>query len=100
GDTFTYTVSDSGFEVVSGALKLKSGVSLDFETAPTVNLTVTSTDAGGLSKAQAFTINVTNVNEAPTAVSLSANTVAENAAGATIGTLSTTDPDAGDTFTY
>ena len=40
-------------------------------------------------------------NDAPTAIALSPNSVAENnAAGATVGTLSTTDPDAGDSFTY
>jgi len=37
----------------------------------------------------------------PTDLTLSGTTVAENAAvGTTIGTLSTTDPDVGDTFTY
>lgn len=40
-------------------------------------------------------------NSAPTAVALNPNSIAENnAAGATVGTLTTTDPDAGDTFTY
>jgi hypothetical protein len=39
-------------------------------------------------------------NSAPTAVVLSANTVDENAFGATIGTLTATDADADDTFTY
>jgi hypothetical protein len=41
------------------------------------------------------------VNSAPTALNLSSNTVAENvAAGTVVGTLSVTDPDAGDTHTY
>jgi hypothetical protein len=40
-------------------------------------------------------------NRPPTDISLSPNTIAENAgADAVVGTLSTTDPDAGDTFTY
>ena len=34
GDHLTYSVSDSRFEVVDGNLKLKDGVSLDFETEP------------------------------------------------------------------
>jgi gliding motility-associated-like protein len=50
---------------------------------------------------RALTITVTNVNEAPTVLTLSAATVAENAAsGTTIGSLSATDVDANDTFTY
>jgi hypothetical protein len=40
-------------------------------------------------------------NSAPTDIALSNSSVAENAgANATVGTLSTTDPDAGNTFTY
>ena len=45
------------------------------------------------------TVDVTG-NQAPTAITLSASTFNENAAGATIGTLSATDPDSGETFTY
>ena len=40
------------------------------------------------------------VNHAPTAISLSATTLAEGKAGATVGQLRTTDPDAGDTHLY
>jgi len=100
GNTHTFAVDDARFEVVAGQLKLKAGNSLDFEAASTVNVTVTATDAGGLSKAQAFAIGVTDVNEAPTAVALSASTIAENAAGAIIGNLTVTDPDAGNTHTF
>ena len=47
------------------------------------------------------TITVTNVNQAPTNIGLSNSSVAENQpVGTTVGTLSTTDPDAGNTFTY
>ncbi|MBL9129609.1 MAG: cadherin repeat domain-containing protein, partial [Verrucomicrobiaceae bacterium] len=51
--------------------------------------------------AQATLSNVAPSNAAPTDIALSNNVIAElNAPGAAIGTLSTTDPDAGDTFTY
>jgi hypothetical protein len=43
---------------------------------------------------------VTPTNTAPTAVTLSANTVDENVMGAEIGTLSATDANTGDTFTF
>jgi len=47
---------------------------------------------------RAFTISV---NSTPTDISLSASSINENvAANSTVGTLSTTDPDAGNTFTY
>jgi large repetitive protein len=58
-------------------------------------------DQDGLSFEKAFTITVTNVNEAPTNITLSATSVAENvAANSVIGALSTTDVDASNTFTY
>ena len=42
-----------------------------------------------------------NANKAPTDIALSATTISENAgANAVIGTLTTTDPDAGNRFTY
>ncbi|MGO4388427.1 cadherin domain-containing protein [Microvirga sp. 2YAF29] len=99
-ETFTYTVNDNRFEVVNGQLKLKAGVSLDFEAASSIDVTVTSEDFGGLTTTKTFTINVADKNDAPTEITLSAATVAENAAGAEIGTLSTTDQDADETFAY
>lgn len=46
-------------------------------------------------------LNAPVTNQAPTDLALSANTLNENVAALTaIGNLSTTDPDAGDTFTY
>lgn len=52
----------------------------------------------GLSKRRRVTVSA---NSSPTAISLSRNTVPEDlAVGLYIGTLSTTDADAGDTFTY
>ena len=96
GDAQAFKVSDSRFEVVNNQLKLKAGVSLDFEQGSSVNVTVTATDKAGHQIQQTFTVNVTNVNEAQTGMALSASKVAENASGAVIGTLSVTDPDAGD----
>ncbi|MEP0069170.1 hypothetical protein [Pyruvatibacter sp.] len=100
GDTHTYAVSDDRFEVVGGQLKLKDGVALDHEAADTITIDVTTTDAGGLSYTETFTVAVDDVNEVATDIALDNTSVAENAAGAVVGTLSTTDPDAGDTHSY
>ncbi|MFN3231367.1 MAG: cadherin domain-containing protein [Alphaproteobacteria bacterium] len=104
-DTHTFAVDDVRFEVVDKVLKLKAGQSIDFETEPSVTLSVTATDSGGLSTQQSFSIDVTATNEAPTAVTFVAGggttaTVAENADGATIGTLAVADMDVGDTHTF
>jgi len=65
GDSVTYSVSDDRFEVVDGDLKLKDGVSLDYEAGETVSLTVTATDSGGLTTSEDFDINVGDVAEGP-----------------------------------
>ncbi|NEU82036.1 Ig-like domain-containing protein [Nostoc sp. UIC 10630] len=102
GDTQTFSLSDNRFEVVSNQLKLKSGISLDYEAEPSVSLNVTATDGGGLSKIQSFTIAVNDVveNTAPTDLALSTTTVNENvAANTVVGNFSTTDAQGG-SFTY
>ena len=100
GDSQSFQVSDNRFEVVDGQLKLKDGVSLDHEAEPTVNVTVTATDSAGNQIQQIFAITVGDVNEAQTAMSLDNSSVAENAAGAVVGTLTVADPDAGDSQSF
>jgi hypothetical protein len=64
------------------------------------NITFQISD-GTLTASQTFSLSVTPVNDAPTDIALTSTSVAENAgANAAVGTLSTTDPDAGDTHTY
>ena len=61
GDTHTYKTSDDRFEVTSdGTLKLKAGQHLDYAAEKTVTLTITATDAGGLSTQKTFTLHTTN----------------------------------------
>ena len=100
GDVFTYTVSDeTNFEVSGDSLLNK--VVFDFETTPSYNLTLTVTDLGGFTATLDTVILVTNENESPTALILSANSLAENTpVGSLIGRLSATDSDMGDTLTY
>ena len=106
GDTKTYSLTDNaggrfGINSATGVITVADGTLLDYESTPSHTVTVRVTDSGGLTYDEMFTINLTNVNEAPTDLALSANTGAENAAtGTVVGTVSGTDPDAGDTKTY
>ncbi len=63
--------SDPRFEVIEAYgelwLKLKAGEKLDHETEGTIDITLTVTDAGGLTDTAEVTITVTDVNEPPTA---------------------------------
>lgn len=62
--------------------------------------TIEATDDAGTA-GNSLTITINGVNDTPTDIALSASSVNENvAANTTVGNLSTTDPDTGNTFTY
>jgi hypothetical protein len=105
-NTFSYTLvlgtgdtDNTTFSISNNALQIN--ISPDFEAKNSYSIRVRTADQGGLSFEKAFTISVSNLNEAPTNLMLSSTSVNENiVSNATAGTLSTTDPDAGSTFTY
>jgi ELWxxDGT repeat protein len=106
GDSFTYSLisgigsTDNAAFNISGD-KLRATNSLDFETKSSYSVRVRSTDQTGLFVEKSFLVSVSNVNEVPSDISLSSNSIAENAVvNATVGSLATTDPDVGNTFTY
>jgi len=107
GDTFTYSLVDgvgldtASFTITGNTLAINS--SPDFETKSSYRIRIRSTDAGGLSREELFTITVLDRQETspPSSLSLSNASIAENvAAGSVVGTLATVDPDPGETFTY
>ncbi|MDB9535207.1 DUF4347 domain-containing protein [Dolichospermum planctonicum CS-1226] len=106
GNTFTYSLvtgtgatDNSLFTITNNQLKTNS--IFDFETKNSYSIRLRTTDQGGLSFERQLTIGVSNVNETPTNLTLSNNTVAENQViGTVVGNLTTADPDTGNTFTY
>ncbi|MBU6216090.1 MAG: cadherin repeat domain-containing protein, partial [Acidobacteria bacterium] len=106
GDTHTFTLvagtgaTDNGsFTIVGDSLQID--VSADFETKSSYSLRVQAEDGDGATFEKALTVTITDVDEAPTALDLSATSLNENvAANTTVGTLSTTDPDAAATHAY
>lgn len=73
GDTHRYQLSDDRFEVVDSQLRLKPGVALNHEDEAQIWVDVTATDSGGLSVSERFTIDVQDINEAPTDLRLTTN---------------------------
>ena len=109
--TLTYSIS-GGADATKFAINTSTGA-LSFVAAPNYeaptdngannvyNVTVQVSDGNGGTDTQALAVTVTNVNESPTDLSLSASTVAENAAnGTVVGTVTGSDVDAGDTKSY
>ena len=106
GNTFTYTLAagtgdtdNSAFTITGNSLTINA--SPDFETKSSYSVRVRVADQGGLTFEKVFAVTITNVNEAPSDIALSASAVNENvSANTAVGALSSTDPDAGNTFTY
>ncbi|MGB5925687.1 MAG: cadherin domain-containing protein [Dehalococcoidia bacterium] len=106
GNTFTYALVSGTGDTDNGSFdinnsNLRTSAMFDYETKNSYSIRVRSTDQGGLSLEEEFTISVTDLNEPPTDISLSSSAVAENQpANTAVGAFSTTDPDSGNTFTY
>ncbi|MFO1065109.1 MAG: DUF642 domain-containing protein [Pirellulales bacterium] len=66
GSDASYQVNDSRFEVQDGTLKLKDGVSLDYESTKSLDLQVTAVSSTG-TWTRAIHIAVDNINEGPVA---------------------------------
>ncbi|MDP6542587.1 MAG: SdrD B-like domain-containing protein [Phycisphaerae bacterium] len=97
---FSLTDDAGGRFAVSGTeLEIANGTLLDYETATSHVVTIQASD-GEYTHTETFTINVTDVNESPTDISLSSDSVLENAPnGIVIGTLSGLDPE-GNALTF
>ncbi|MEO1981222.1 MAG: DUF2341 domain-containing protein, partial [Fuerstiella sp.] len=73
GDSLTFSLTDNAggrfaVDLNTGQLTVVNGSLLDFEVTSSHGITVRVTDSGGLFYDEAFTINVNDVNEAPTAL--------------------------------
>ncbi len=109
-NTFTYSLAaGTGSEDKSAFVvdnnTLRTAATFDYETKNTYNIRVRTTDQGGLYYEKTFIIKVLDEfeihNQAPTDISLSNNSILENqSTGSVVGNLSTSDPDATDSFFY
>ena len=106
GDTLTYAITagntGGAFAINSGTGAITTAAALDHEATASYALTVTVTDDGNpaLSDTATITVNVTNVNEAPSASDTSGSVAEDVPIGTSVATVTATDPDAGDSLTY
>lgn len=107
-ETFTFRLLDDAegrFVVDGNALIVAPGAVIDFEADSEFQIFVEVTDKYGNTFAETIAITVLDVaetpNSAPTEISLSNLSVAEDAvAGTVVGTLTTIDPDPSEQFSY
>ncbi len=108
GDNSTYSLVSECTGVHAGnsafnifGTQLRANNSFNFEVQNSYSICIRTTDTTGASFNKSFIINVTDANDTPIDITLSANTIPENnAANYHIGNFSTFDVDAGDTATY
>jgi len=90
---------NASFSILGNALRITAPANFEEQNSYKVRIRVT--DNGGLTLDTAFTIAVTDVNEAPTNLVLSLNSIAENnAPNAIVGLLSASDPDTAASHTF
>jgi gliding motility-associated-like protein len=103
---FTYTLIGGAGGVDNGSFKISNdslltNASFNFEVKRNYSIRVRVTDVTNASFERVFGISVTDENDAPTALTLSNNTLQENKQALTeVGVLTTTDVDAGDLHNY
>ncbi|MEZ4589673.1 MAG: cadherin domain-containing protein [Chloroflexota bacterium] len=109
GDSLSYTIvggnPGDAFAIgsSSGAITVNSPTPLDFETNPSLTLTVQAEDLGSLTSTAVFTVNLSDANDAPVLSAAGPFPLAENSAnGTAVGTMNAADQDlgAGDVLTY
>jgi VCBS repeat-containing protein len=111
GATLSYAVTNATGSYGSMALNTSTGAytytmdntnttvqELNGSQTLTENFTVSVSD-GTSTTSQTLSFVITGANDAPVSLALSANSIAENSEGVTVGTLSASDVD-GDTLTY
>ena len=99
GQSYTYVLTNNpggNFEIRGDKLFASRNANPDFESSSSYQITVRSTDNGNPPKSveKSLVINLLDVNERPTKITLSNNSVQENTpSGTVIGQLTVTDPD-------
>ena len=101
GDTKTYSLTDSAggrfaIDSSTGVVTVANGTLLNYEAATSHNVTVRVTDSGGLTYDETFTIQLTNVNEAPTGADATVTLNEDTSHILTVADFGFSDVDAGD----
>lgn len=108
-DTHTYTITDEcascgpngtdNFQIVGN--ELRSNGIFDYESENSFTIEITSTDAGGLTVAESFTISINDLPAQVTSITLSNSAIDENeVSGTLVGTFETFGEDLSGSYTY
>jgi VCBS repeat-containing protein len=106
GDSVSWTITggntNGAFSInsTSGEVRVAKPLELDFESNPSYSLTVQGTDENGGVDTGVITVSLNDLNEAPTANDATIGIAENSASGTSVGFVSGSDPDTGDTLTW
>jgi hypothetical protein len=97
-DSHTLSVDDGRFRISNGSLYLAEGVSLDYEQTSVIIVNMTAVDSGGETLTTPIRITVIDIEEQPTTIQLSGQSVMEWVRGVSVGSVSVDGKAASDRF--
>ncbi|MCY2977294.1 MAG: dockerin type I domain-containing protein [Planctomycetota bacterium] len=99
---YSWAVSDPRFEIVAGVLRLTPNTVLDFETEPSIVVTLTGSDpTSSFAIDKSITITVTDQDDPPSDLIVNnSGTINQNERGATVGLVQVVDVDQGETYSF
>ncbi|MBS0170648.1 MAG: cadherin domain-containing protein, partial [Nitrospira sp.] len=103
GDTKAYSLTDNAggrfaINSATGVITVANSTLLNYEAATSHSVTVRITDRAGATYSETFTINVTNVNEAPAGTNSTVTINEDTTHTLTAANFGFSDVDAGDSF--
>ncbi len=100
--TFAIIVGDPtgafSIDPATGEITVADATQLDFETTPSFALTIEVSDSFGLTDTATITIDLNDINDAPTTSDITVATAEDTAYTFTVADFGFTDVDAGDSF--
>ena len=98
----SWAVSDPRFEIVGGMLRLTPNTVLDFESEPSIVVTLTGSDpTSSFTIDKSITITVTDQDDPPSDLIVNiAGTINQNERGATVGLVQVIDVDQGESYSF
>lgn len=100
---YAWAVSDPRFEIVDGVLRLTPNTVLDFETEPSIVLTLTGSDpTSSFAIDKSMTITVTDQDDPPSDLIVNNNSgrINQNERGAAVGLVQVIDVDQGESYSF
>jgi hypothetical protein len=98
-DSHSLSVDDGRFRVSDGNLYLAEGISLDYEQNSVITVNITAVDSGGETLTAPIQVTVIDLEEQPTTIEISSQSVMEWVRGAPVGSVSVDGKTASDRFT-